>query len=448
MTAPTIKTAAELEEFLGDDKRLRASLQDGTFGGIVKDYVEAGRDDRDVTAQVRDETQRVFAEMMRDAGFVPGRPDQTQAQGTRPRPSTSRANDRGQMHNPRAAGAVLDGRFDNIGQLFADLGLERQGVRESAERLRGLRNEFASAVPSDGGFLVPEEFRADLMTTVLEGSLVRPRARVIPMGVPRIKFPTVEDTNHAGALFGGITAYWTEERGQLVNSAPKFGTVTLDVSKLTMRTSIPNELVADSAISVTSYVEQSFPQAMRWYEDDAFISGNGVGKPLGFMHAGNTAAVQIAKETGQLADTIVRQNIYKMYSRMLPTSLGSAVWFANIDTFPALAELAAQDNSPIWLQTIAGGPPASILGRPLVFTEKMESLGDAGDLAFVDLGYYLIGDRQQMTAMWSEHVEFDTDAIAYRLISRVDGRPWLKNAITPKKGANTLSPFVTLAARA
>jgi len=445
MTAPTIKTAAELEEFLGDDTRLKASLKDGTFAEVIETYANRGRDDDQAAAQIREETQRVVAEMFRDGGLTPERPDMRPTAGSGR--SKSRAGDRGQMHNPHAAGAVLDGKFENVGQVFVDLARERAGDRESAGRLQSIRNEFASAVPSDGGFLVPEEFRADLMTTALEGALVRPKATVIPMGVPRVKFPTVEDTNHSGALFGGVTAYWTEERGLLVNSSPKFGSVTLDVNKLTMRTSIPNELVNDSAISVTSYVEQSFPTALRWYEDDAFISGHGVGKPLGFMNAGNTAMVTVAKESGQAADTIVRQNITKMYSRMLPTSLGSAVWLANINAFPALAELAAADNSPVWLQTLVGGPPASILGRPLIFTEKMESIGDLGDLAFVDLSYYLIGDRQQMTAMWSEHVEFDSDAIAYRLISRVDGRPWLKNPITPKKGAATLSPFVQLEAR-
>lgn len=446
MTAPTIKTAAELEEFLGDDNRLKASLKDGTFASVIEDYANRGRDDDAAQAQIREETQKVVAEMFRNGGLTPERPDmRPTAGGGR---SKSRAGDRGQMHNPRAAGAVLDGKFENIGQLFSDLAREREGHVESASRLRDIRNEFASAVPSDGGFLVPEEFRADLMTTALEGALVRPKATVIPMGVPRVKFPTVEDTNHSSTLFGGVTAYWTEERGTLVNSSPKFGSITLDVNKLTMRTSIPNELVSDSPISVTSYVDRTFPTALRWYEDEAFIRGNGVGKPLGFMHDGNTALITVGPEgSGNGAGTIIRKNITKMFARMLPTSIGSAVWLANINTFPALAELAASDNSPIWLNSAVGGPPMSILGRPLYFTEKMESLSTKGDLAFVDLSYYLIGDRQQMTAMWSEHVEFDSDAVAYRLISRVDGKPWLKNPITPAKGSDTLSPFVTLGTR-
>lgn len=90
----------------------------------------------------------------------------------------------------------------------------------------------------------------------------------------------------------------------------------------------------------------------------------------------------------------------------------------------------------------------TILGRPVIFTEKANTVGDAGDVNFVDLSYYLIGDRQQMQMATSEHVEFDTDQTAVRIIQRADGRPWVQSAITPRKGANTLSPFVKIAARA
>lgn len=438
MTTAAPTTGAELVEALGD----AGPVLDEKAQAAIRGYVANAVKDEAVATQIREQSQAVLAEMLRDQGAAEAaRPN------VRPGP-TSRAGDRGQLHNPHAAGAVLDGKFENIGQLFQDLALEKRGHGPSVQRLASIRNEFASTVPSEGGFLVPEEHRTELLRTALEGAIVRPRARVIPMGTPRINFPMVEDTNHSGALFGGIQAYWSEERGQLVGSSGKFGKVTLDAQKLTMRTSLPNELINDSSISVTSYVEQSFPTALRWFEDEAFIRGNGVGKPLGFLDAGNTAAVTVAKETSQAADTIVTANLVKMYARMLPTSLGSAVWIANLDTLPGLAALSAEDDSPIWLTNLVSGPAVSILGRPVIFTEKAETLGDLGDINFVDLSYYLIGDRQQMTAMWSEHVEFDTDSVAYRLISRVDGRPWLKNPITPAKGANTLSPFVKLAARA
>jgi HK97 family phage major capsid protein len=147
----------------------------------------------------------------------------------------------------------------------------------------------------------------------------------------------------------------------------------------------------------------------------------------------------------------VWENIVKMFARMLPSSLGRAVWVASIDTFPELATMALSvgtGGSAIWLNNGAEGPPMTILGRPVIFTEKAPSvLGTQGDISFVDFGYYLIGDRQVMSAMSSPHFEFNADKTAYRIIQRVDGRPWLQSAITPANNGPTLSPFVQLGTR-
>ena len=79
--------------------------------------------------------------------------------------------------------------------------------------------------------------------------------------------------------------------------------------------------------------------------------------------------------------------------------------------------------------------------------QKMETVGGGGsgkDIAFLDFGYYLIGDRMQMRAESSMHAQFTTDQTVFRIIERVDGRGWIQSAITPRKGSATLSPFVTL----
>jgi HK97 family phage major capsid protein len=146
-----------------------------------------------------------------------------------------------------------------------------------------------------------------------------------------------------------------------------------------------------------------------------------------------------------------------MYARMLPTSLNKAVWIASIDTFPQLATMALSvgtGGGPVWIGNFAGGnggmdtPPVSILGRPVIFTEKTPALGTTGDIDFVDPSYYLIGDRQQMQSMVSEHYLFANDKTAYRVIERLDGRPWLQSAITPhNNSSSTLTAFVQLASR-
>lgn len=106
-------------------------------------------------------------------------------------------------------------------------------------------------------------------------------------------------------------------------------------------------------------------------------------------------------------------------------------------------------GSAVWLTDGRQTPVLTLLGRPVLLTEKAPGvLGDKGDLSFVDFGMYLIGDRQRMVVDSSIHESFTSDKTTYRIIQRNDGRPWLQSAITPKNGGPTLSPFVQLGERA
>jgi HK97 family phage major capsid protein len=267
----------------------------------------------------------------------------------------------------------------------------------------------------------------------------------------RVPFPALDANSNVSSVFGGVVAYWTEEGAALTTSSPSFSRVVLEAKKLTAYTEVPNELIADSIGSFEAFIQSIFPEALAWYEDDAFMTGSGVGMPLGVLDANNTATVAVSKEAGQSADTIVWENIIKMFARMLPGSLNRAVWIVSPDTFPELATMALSvgtGGSAVWLNNGVAGPPMTILGRPVIVSEKVPSLGNQGDISFVDFGHYLIGDRQAMSADSSPHYKFGNDVTAYRIISRVDGRPWLNSPITPKNNGATLSPFVTLAERA
>jgi HK97 family phage major capsid protein len=292
--------------------------------------------------------------------------------------------------------------------------------------------------------------RAELLRVANEMAVVRSRARVVPMETLTVPYPMIDSTSNATSVYGGVTGYWTEEGGTLVDSAPTFGRIELAAKKLTLYSEIPNELFTDSIISLQQFMSESYPEALAWFEDCAFTDGNGTGQPLGYLNA--PAAVSVAKESSQPAGTIVWENIVKMYARMLPSSMARAVWVANNDTFPELATMALSvgtGGSAVWIGDGGGEntPPMRILGRPVVFTEKVSSVGAPGDINLVDFGYYLIGDRQTMQSQTSTEYKFGNDKTAVRVIERVDGTPWIKSAITPRKGSNTLSPFVKIAQR-
>jgi HK97 family phage major capsid protein len=440
-------TPAQLEELMADNKRMRLVFAQNKMPELIRAYARnVMQKDQEIAVQVREQVQNELATFLKsnEAQDII-RPDLT------PRTAPSIGQQRNSLYNPRAMGAQIDREFKDSADFFKAIWHHTDRDASLQQKLARVRNTFSSSVPSEGGFLIPETLRAELLRVSLETAIIRPRARVIPMETLRVPFPCIDSTSNASSVYGGITCYWTEEGGTLSDKTPQFGRVVLEAKKLTAYTEAPNEMIADSISSFQTFIDQMYPEAMGFYEDDAYINGTGVGEPLGILNTANRGLLSVTKETGQLADTIVWENIIKMFSRMLPSSLNRAVWLASIDTLPQLATMAVNvgvGGSAIWLNNGVSGPPASILGRPVIFTEKCPVVGDAGDIAFIDPAFYLIGDRQAMSATSSPHFKFSTDVTAFKIIQRVDGQPWLRGAITPKNGGNSLSPYVQIEARA
>lgn len=442
---------AELEEFLGDTAKLNAAMADGQLGEVVRAYAKTlSTKDPEIAAQIKAEVDATFAEFLRDnqaenIGRV------NLAPGTQP-PWNAGSFKQGAGYNSRAVGAQVDVLFDGPADYLRTIWHKARHTSERDARLAKLTDalkNYSSSVPSEGGFLVPEALRSQLLQVSMETAIVRPRAMVVPMETLRVSFPAIDETSRSSSVFGGIVCYWTAEGSDFTESEATFGEVTLEARNLTAYCEVPNTLIADSAMSFEAFINRKLPQALSFYEDDAFANGNGVGQPLGYLKG--SGLLSVTKQTGQAADTIVWENIVKMFSRMLPGSLGRAVWVASINTFPELATMALSvgtGGSAIWLNNGVEGPPMTILGRPVIFTEKAPKLGDAGDISFVDFDHYLVGDRQVMTAESSSHYKFQANKTAYKIISRIDGRPWLGSAITPKNGGDTLSAYVQIAERA
>lgn len=453
MATPVIpRNDSELEEMFHDKKVLgEVFASRDTSLQFVRDYAAQFNKttDGDLDAQIEARVQEGIIKYLKDSGSQDAKGDARRLNlQPKARPSGARIGD---QYNPQAPGAKLDDEFPHVQDFMKAIwhGSRSEDTLNAQHKIRQIMNSFGSNVPADGGFLIPEYLRSELLRVALEKAIVRSRARVIPMESLTVPFPMIDQTSHASNIYGGVTAYWTEEAASLTDSSPTFGKVKLEAKKLTAYSEIPNELFADSLISLQMLISEIFPEAIAWFEDIAFITGSGVGEPLGFLNS--PAMVSVTKETGQAADTIVWENLVKMYARMLPSSLGNAVWVANNDTFPELATMSLSvgtGGSAIWLQQGVSAAPMTILGRPVLFCEKMPTLGDAGDITLVDFSYYLIGDRQAIQADMSPHYRFQTDLTAMRFIERVDGRPWIQSAITPQTGSNTLSPFVRIAARA
>lgn len=364
---------------------------------------------------------------------------------------------RNKLYNPRAPGAALDGD-----DFAADWGTFLMGVYHRAEQtdeIRALKKRISNAmserVPSQGGFLVPEVLRSDMLMMVLEHAVIRPRARLIPMDSLRVPYPSIDDTSHSSSVFGGVFGAWTEEAAALSVSQPSFGRIVLEAKKLTAYTEVPNELLADAVEALIQFIREMFPMAVAFFEDVAFISGTGAGQPQGFLNS--PCVIVSAARAGGAGTAVQYIDLAGMYARLLPQSLNSAVWMCSPDVLPGLMTMVTASGiaPPLWLPNFsaADGYPGAgngdginyhLLGRPLIVSEKMPALSAQGCLALVDLGYYLLGDRQELQVATSEDYRFQNDLTAIRFIERLDGRTWLQSPLTPNNGGNTLSPVVVL----
>jgi HK97 family phage major capsid protein len=417
---------------MSDNIRTESQLDDLLNDGNVSEFIEQKVAEQLGTA-VRDQMDEAF-----NSGAI-ARPPMDDMSMKEFSSDTTDA----ETHLKRQAQS-MDGQFKSFGEFLTAMAPNTIASRGIDARLKVLGEGAGDA----GGFLVPDAFTTQLLSLAIEDSVIRPRAFRMPMSSLNLSLPTIVDTTHATNVFGGVQAYWTPESGSYTSSEPSFGRVTLTAKKLTAYTSAANELLADSAISLEALLMRIFPQAISYFEDDAFINGVGGGQPVGLLNA--DALITVAKETGQAATTITAENIDKMYSRMLPQSRGNAIWIAHPDVMPqivALSRAIGTGGSAVMMSNMAGSAPASLYGRPLILSEKCQTLGTAGDIFFVDLSYYVVADRQSLSMASSPHVRFQNDETVWRFTSRLDGRPWLESALTPRNGSNTISPFVNLATR-
>ncbi|GIH23011.1 hypothetical protein Aph01nite_13210 [Acrocarpospora phusangensis] len=454
---PIPANSEELAEMIGDPGRLAPVIANPkAFQDFVEAYAQKQQGEGTELRQiVQTELQRELRNLIKDKELDGDNVDRIKRLNLDPQTKNRNRGGmltsygQGATPSPTAPGAALDGQFANALDFIKAI-WHRNTSPEAEDKRKLILNAASSVSPADGGFLVPERMRAQLMEIALEMAVVRSRATVVPMDSSRVPFPTIDVSSNASSLYGGMIAYWAEESALLTESEPEFGRVMLDANTLTGLSVVPNQLLQDSFVSFVALMERLWPKVLAFEEDAAFMTANGVGKPLGWMGAGNPAAIAVAADAEQDPDTIVYENVVNMYARMLPSSLNSAVWVVSPDAIPQLYTMALSvgtGGAPVLVVNAAGPGPATLLGRPIIVSEKAGRLGERGDIAFADLSYYLIGDRLAMTADSSSDYRFGHNQTTFRIVQRVDGRPWIQNAITPRNGGNSLSPFVELAAR-
>ncbi len=300
---------------------------------------------------------------------------------------------------------------------------------------------------STGGFMVPVEFRPELLRLIIEDQVVRPRATVVPMATDQLWWPKIVDTSHVSGIHGGMKGTPTAEAGTLGTGDPVFGQLRLIPTKYTNYIPISNELLMDSPISIAPLIGMLGREAVGFSEDYDALFGAGPNTLLGVMKSGSLQSV-VRTSSGQ----ILWDDIRNMYGTMFPSSYKRAVWVCSPSALMQIMNMSiavGTGGNGVFIanipgQTAADNVPMRILGQPLIVSEKMSAVGTVGDLIFADFSYYIIGDRMDLTIDASEHYLFGTDQTAFRLAERLAGAPWIDSALTAKNGSDILTAFVAL----
>ena len=336
-------------------------------------------------------------------------------------------------------------RFGTLGeQLLAAYRAAMPGGHTDERLSTRAASGLNESTPSDGGFLVQQDFVKELLKRTYETGILASKVKKIPISTNAngLKINAVDEDSRAnGSRWGGVQTYWEAEADEHTGSKPKFRQMELSLKKLTGLCYATDELLQDAA-ALEAVIRQAFAEEFGFKMDDAILSGSGEGEPLGILNSG--ALVKVEKEKDQ-KDIITVENLIKMWNRLWSKSRANAVWYINQEIEPYLYTLKLGDK-PVYIP--AGGisekPYGTIFGRPVVPLEQCNAAGEVGDIILADVGQYLLIDKGGIKAASSIHVRFLYDENVFRFIYRVDGKPIWNKPLAPYKGKATVSPFITL----
>ena len=288
-------------------------------------------------------------------------------------------------------------------------------------KFRDVSNVLQEGIDEAGGYLVPDEYDRRLIDVLDEENVLRGLATTIrTSGERKINIAATKPA-----------ALWVEEGGALTFGDATFDQKLLDAHKLHVAIKITEELLADNAFQLEDYIIAQFGKAIANAEEDAFLNGDGEGKPTGLFA---DAQVGVTIGTVEIEADDVIDLIYKLKRPYRK----KASFITNDSTLAVLRKLKDENGNYLWQPSLQNGEPDRILGyaiRTSQFAPKLAA-GKAA-LAFGDFSYYNIGDRGQRTLQVLKELFAGNGMVGYVMKERVDGLLVLPEAVQVLKVAGT-----------
>lgn len=275
-------------------------------------------------------------------------------------------------------------------------------------------------VDTDGGYLVPEEWDKRLIDVLNEENIMRGLATQLKTsGEHKINIAATKPT-----------AAWIEEGGELQFTDAKFGQKILDAHKLHVAIKITEELLYDNAFNLEAYITTQFGKALANAEEDAFLNGDGTGKPVGLFHETKGGETAITLTGTKIASDDVLNLIYKLKRPYRQ----KASFIMNDQTLADLRKLKDNNGAYLWQPSYQAGEPDRLCGYG-IHTSAFAPTVEAGKpvMAFGDYSYYNIGDRGSRSFQPLRELFAGNGMIGYVAKERVDGLLILPEAVQVMK---------------
>lgn len=272
------------------------------------------------------------------------------------------------------------------------------------------RKALTVANDTSGGYLAPSEFQAEIDKNIVEMSPVRQAARVSSTSAGEVILP-----KRTGTPTGG----WVGETEERSETESTYGQTEVPIHEMACYVDVSLKLLEDSAVNVEAEVAFDLAEEFGRLEGLAFVSGNGVKKPVGFVNGGlSHTPTGNASTLGSAPADLLITHIYSMKAAYR----NRGVWMMNGSTLAAIRKLKDGTTGVyLWQPAYAAGQPETILGRPVIEVPDMDDVGSGAiPIAFGDFSAgYRIFDRVGMSIFADPYTQRKNGLVRFHARKRV-----------------------------
>ena len=280
-----------------------------------------------------------------------------------------------------------------------------------------VRNALTIGTDSEGGYLVPDEFERTLIEALEEENIMRQLAKVITTSSGDKKIPVVASKG---------TAAWVDEEGAIPEDDDAFGQVSIGAYKVATMIKVSEELLNDSIFNLESYIAKEFARRIGAKEEEAFLVGDGSGKPTGIFDDTHGGEIGVTTSTASLK----MDEIFDLFYSLKSPYRKRATFITNDATVKEIRKLKDGQGQYLWQPSVKAGEPDTILNRPVKTSAYAPTIEPGAKvIAFGDFGYYWIADRQGRAFQRLSELYAATGQVGFRATQRVDGKLILKEAV-------------------